>query len=76
MAAAELSNPAARPADRYPIPGYVPAVVRPVLPWTRRHVARVAAGLPASRDDLWDEALSALLRAAMYLLENTTRQTN
>jgi hypothetical protein len=37
-----------------------------VLPWTRRHVARVAARYRASADDLWDEALTALIRAAVY----------
>jgi hypothetical protein len=66
MAAAEGSNPAARPADRYPVPGYVPAEVCPVLRWTRRHVARVTARYQASPDDLWDEALTALIRAAVY----------
>jgi hypothetical protein len=50
----------------YPVPGYVPAVVRSVLPWTRRHVARVSARYRASVDDLWDEAVTALLRAAIY----------
>src|SRR5262249_55898033 len=66
MAAAERSNPAARPADRCPVPGYVPAEGRPVLPWTRHHVVRVAARYRASADDLWDEALTALIRAAVY----------
>jgi hypothetical protein len=66
MAAAEPAKPAAHPADRYPVPDYVPALVRPVLPWTRRHVARVAVRYQATLADLWDEALTALLRAAVY----------
>ena len=53
-------------AAHFPVPAYLPALVRPVLPWTRRHVARVAARYQASRDDLWDEAVTALLRAAVY----------
>src|SRR5262249_7848770 len=47
-------------------PAYVPALVRPVLPWARRHVARVTARYGASQDDLWDETLTALIRAAVY----------
>jgi hypothetical protein len=43
-----------------------------VLPWTRCHVARVAARYQASQDDLWDEAVTALLRAPMYLLDART----
>jgi hypothetical protein len=48
------------------VPAYIPTVVCPVLPWARRHVARVAARYQASLDDLWDEAVTALLRAAVY----------
>jgi hypothetical protein len=66
MTAAEPVHPVAGPADRYPVPNYVPAEVRPVLPWTRRHVERVTARYQASRGDLWDEALTALIRAAVY----------
>src|SRR5215467_1711619 len=44
----------------------MPAIVAPLLPWTRRHVARVAARYQASLHDLWDEALTALLRASMH----------
>ena len=50
----------------FPVPAYLPARVRPVLPWTRRHVARVAVRYQATLADLWDEALTALLRAAVY----------
>jgi DNA-directed RNA polymerase specialized sigma24 family protein len=48
------------------VPGYLPAVARPVLPWARRHVARVARRYHTSEDDLWDETVTALLRAAIY----------
>jgi hypothetical protein len=50
----------------FPVPGYLPARVRPVLPWTRRHVARVAVRYQATLADLWDAALTAPLRAAVY----------
>jgi DNA-directed RNA polymerase specialized sigma24 family protein len=50
----------------FPVPAYLPAVVRPVLPWTRRHVARVSARYHASLDDLWDEALTGLLRTSIH----------
>ena len=62
----------ARPAaplgatTHFPVPAYLPARVRPVLPWTRHHVARVAVRYQATLADLWDEALTALLRAAVY----------
>ena len=51
---------------RFPVPGYLPDRVRPVLPWTRHHVACVAVRYQATLADLWDEALTALLRAAVY----------
>jgi hypothetical protein len=53
----------------FPVPAYLPALVRPVLPWTRRHVARVAACYAASQTELWDAALTALIRAAVYFRE-------
>jgi Sigma-70 region 2 len=47
------------------VPGYLPALVHPVVPWARRHVARVAARYVVSINDLWDEAVTALLRATV-----------
>jgi hypothetical protein len=67
-----VSVPDARPTaspgatGHFPVPAYLPARVRPVLPWTRRHVTRVAVRYQATLADLWDEALTALLRAAVY----------
>jgi len=60
--------PAASPGatGHFPVPAYLPALVGPVLPWTRCHVARVAVRYQATLADLWDEALTALLRAAVY----------
>ena len=60
--------PAASPGatGHFPVPAYLPALVRPVLPWTRRHVARVAVRYQTTLADLWDEALTVLLRAAVY----------
>jgi hypothetical protein len=49
-----------------PVPGYVPPLVRPVLPWARRHVAQVVARYGVGREDCWDEVLAALLRAAIH----------
>jgi hypothetical protein len=48
------------------VPSYLPALVVPLLPWARSHVQRVMRvnGLPAY--DLWDETLTALLRASVY----------
>ena len=64
---ADAPPPASLGATRhFPVPAYLPARVRPVLPWTRHHVARVAVRYQATLADLWDEALTALLRAAVY----------
>jgi len=51
---------------QFPVPAYVPGVVQPVLRWTRRHVAHVAARYRASLANLWDEALTGLLRASIH----------
>jgi hypothetical protein len=50
----------------YPVPGYLPDRVRPLLKWARKHVSKVAAreGIPAA--DLWDETITALLRASLH----------
>jgi hypothetical protein len=45
-----------RPAT---VPGYLPGLVGPLLPWTRRHVSRVAGRYQASIEDLWDIAREA-----------------
>ena len=50
----------------WPVPDYVPQLVRPVLPWARSHVARVMRIYGLGPDDLWDETLTALLRAAVH----------
>jgi DNA-directed RNA polymerase specialized sigma24 family protein len=48
------------------VPGSLPALVHPLVPWPRRHIARVARRYDLGRDDLWDETVAALLRAAVY----------
>jgi DNA-directed RNA polymerase specialized sigma24 family protein len=53
-------------AGSCPVPGYLPAIARPVLPWARRHVAAVARRYHTGLDDLWDETITALLRAALH----------
>jgi hypothetical protein len=40
--------------------------VRPLVPWTQRYVAAQAARHHLGIDDLWDEALTALLRVSLY----------
>jgi hypothetical protein len=50
----------------YPVPSYLPDAAVALVPWARDHVSRVARRYNASRDELWDEALTALLRAALH----------
>jgi hypothetical protein len=52
--------------ERFPVPPYLPAPARTILPWARRYVAITArrSHLPAA--DAWDEAITALLRASVY----------
>jgi DNA-directed RNA polymerase specialized sigma24 family protein len=50
----------------YGVPPYLPPLARPVVPWARRHVARVARRYHTSLHDLWDETIAALLRASLY----------
>lgn len=54
------------PAPGLPVPGYLPENARAVLPWTRRHVAKLAAQQAAPLEDLWDEAIAALVRAGVH----------
>jgi hypothetical protein len=52
---------------RLGVPGYLPPIARPLVSWMRQHVATVAARYTdTSLDELWDDAVSALLRAAVY----------
>jgi hypothetical protein len=51
---------------RYPVPVYLPAPCASVLPWARRHAAVVAARARVAPADCWDEAVAALLRAAVF----------
>ena len=53
-----------------PVPAYLPPLVRPVLPWARQHVARVSARYGVSVQDLWDEAITALLRVSIHRADN------
>jgi len=63
--AAKPLSPSGRPAH-LPSPALLAALAQPLLGWKRRHVLRVARRYYASLDDLWDEATTALLRAAVY----------
>jgi DNA-directed RNA polymerase specialized sigma24 family protein len=58
-------------AGSCPVPDYMPPLVRPVVPWARRHVAAVARRYGLGQHDLWDETLTALLRAAIYYIPET-----
>jgi DNA-directed RNA polymerase specialized sigma24 family protein len=53
------------------VPGYLPALVHPVVPWARRHVLRVARRYELGPDDLWDETIAALVRASMSYAPTT-----
>jgi hypothetical protein len=57
-------------AGSCPIPDYVPPLVRPVLPWARQHVARVSARYGVGIEDLWNEAITALLRVSIHRADN------
>ena len=50
----------------FAVPGFLAPPCHTVLPWTRHHVARVAARARVDPGDLWDEAIAALLRAALH----------
>src|SRR5215831_5010622 len=50
----------------FPVPPYLPPPARTLLPWARRYVATTARRSSLSVDDAWDEAITALLRAAVY----------
>jgi len=50
----------------FPVPPYLPPAARTVVPWARQYAATTARRASLSRDDTWDEALAALLRAAVY----------
>ena len=68
-----LTPPALAPvltAGSCPVPDYVPPLVRPVLPWARRHVARASARYGIGIEDLWDEAITALLRVSIHRADN------
>jgi len=55
-------------AARYPLPSYLPDIVREtrMAHWAQRHVGTVAARYHLGIDDLWDEAVTAPIRAAAY----------
>src|SRR5262245_42015769 len=57
-------------AGSCPVPDYVPPLVRAVLPWARQHVARVSARYGIGIEDLWNEAIAALLRVSIHRAEN------
>jgi len=49
-----------------PMPGYLAPIAWPELAWCRRHVNRVAGLYKVSLSDLWDETVTALVRATIY----------
>jgi hypothetical protein len=50
----------------FQVPSYLPPIALPVVPWTKHHVARLAKAPNLNASDLWDEAVTALLRATVY----------
>ena len=56
------------------MPSYLPEVARYVVPWARRKVLELAGKNPdVAVGDLWDEAVAALVRAAVYFDPETNR---
>lgn len=53
-------------SDAFPVPAYLPSPARSMLPFARAYAAAAARryGLPLA--DCWDEAITALIRAAVY----------
>ena len=56
----------ARSHTVFPVPPYLPHPPRALPPWTRRYVAATARRSQLPLADAWDEAITALLRAAVY----------
>jgi hypothetical protein len=50
----------------FPVPPYLPPAARTLVPWARRYAATTARRSAISLTDAWDEALTALIRAATY----------
>ena len=50
----------------FPVPPYLPAPARTLLPWARRYVAITARRANVPLTDAWDEAITALVRASVY----------
>jgi len=50
----------------FPVPPYLPAPARTILPWARRYVAITARRAHVPLTDAWDEAITALVRASVY----------
>jgi len=48
------------------VPGYLPEIARPLTFWAKRHCIQVSRRYHAPVTDLWDEALTALLRASLH----------
>src|SRR5262249_13686367 len=57
--------PGAR-ATWFPVPAYLPELAKEQVRWTRRHVLRVSVRYGVDLGDLWDESITALLRAALH----------
>lgn len=52
--------------NAFPVPGYLPPAARSLLPFARAYVAQVARRHQLPLADCWDEAVTALLRAAVH----------
>src|SRR5262245_37712116 len=55
------------------VPAYLPAQARPLLTPLKRHANRVAARYDVPIGDLWDEIITALIRAATYYDDSAGR---
>lgn len=58
--------------SRFQVPAYLPAEARSQVPWAERYVLRLARRNPTvSLEELWDETIAALLRAAVYFRDGS-----
>lgn len=65
-AGADEPQPRTPRGAAFPVPDFLPAAARTVLPWTRRHVLAFASANHIPLHDAWSEALAALIRASVY----------
>src|SRR5215475_8629557 len=56
----------AAPTNAFPVPSYLPAPARIMLPFARAYAVSASRRYRLPVTDCWDEAITALVRAAVY----------